>query len=166
MIAAALLRSSHTYWAALAAALVMANCATSLQRDGARRDLAELRTATAQAEAMRSETARIAEASHRARERAHTEAIQTATQKAHHENRRLAAELQRTLDSLHDRPDRPAGGAVPPPAADGLACTGAQLYRPDAEFLVRESTRADQLRAELATCHEAYDAAVTLTAPP
>lgn len=36
-------------------------------------------------------------------------------------------------------------------------CTGAQLSREDAEFLVGEAARADQLSAELIACYATYD---------
>jgi hypothetical protein len=169
MIPAALklFTSSHTWWAALAAGLALTNCATGHQRDTARQQLAQLRTTHAQAEQLRTETARLAEAGHRARERTHTETLQAITTKAEHDKDTLRAGLQRTIDSLRNRPERPAtaGGAVPQGAADGLACTGAQLFRPDGEFLAREAARADRLRADLSSCQAAYDAAVTLTAP-
>lgn len=160
-----LLRNTHTYWAMLAAALVLTNCATATQRDSARRDLAELRTATAQAEALRSETARIAEASHRASERANTEALQAVTMKATHEKNRIAADLRVALDGLRNRPERPAssGGAVPEGASDGVGCTGAGLARPDAEFLVGYAADAAGLQSALAACQSAYSAAAALT---
>jgi hypothetical protein len=74
-----------------------------------------------------------------------------------YESDRLNALYLSALGSLSDRPDRPAdspdvpqdsnAGAVP---ADG--CTGAELFRPDADFLVREAGRADQLRIALRAC--------------
>lgn len=67
------------------------------------------------------------------------------------------------VDGLRDRPDRPAdGGSVPGAATAGAepatGCTGAELYRPDSEFLAREAARADRLRLALATCIAAYGA--------
>jgi hypothetical protein len=82
------------------------------------------------------------------------------TEKYHVETNRLnllAADLR---DQLRTRPARPTQSsalpntASPEPAAEG--CTGAQLYRPDAEFLVREAARADQLRESVRECREAY----------
>ena len=73
------------------------------------------------------------------------------------------------VDGLRDRPDRPAvdGGAVPGAATAGVepatGCTGAELYRPDGEFLAREAARADRLRLALATCIAAYGA---VSGPP
>lgn len=154
-------------WAAALAGAMATNCATGHQRDTARRDLAELRATTAQAEASRAEVARLAEASHRQRERDHAQAIATTTQKATDEKRTLTALVASLRHSLRDRPQRPApgGGAVRGGAGSPVACTGAQLYRTDAEFLVGESGRADGLRIQLADCRARYDAAVSLTAP-
>lgn len=152
---------------AAVSAAIGAGGAWAWQSNAYERQLSELRNEHAQTEQLRSETARMSEAGHRARERNHADTVQAITTKADNEKTRLAAELQRALDSLRNRPQRPAtaGGAVPESAADPVACTGAELFRPDAEFLVREAARADQLRAALGQCQAAYDAAVTLTAP-
>ena len=76
-------------------------------------------------------------------------------------NRELAR-LNHTVnalsDSLRSRPERPTGEASS--AGDGApGCTGAELYRPDGEFLVGESARADQLRLALMACQSAYQSA-------
>ena len=72
-----------------------------------------------------------------------------ALQEIHHaEVRRLSSELERARSELRNRPDRM-------PEASRQACagaTGAELSRPDAEFLVGEAARGDQLRADLQTC--------------
>jgi hypothetical protein len=75
-----------------------------------------------------------------------------------YENDRLSILYESALGRLSDRPDRPTEGAAELPEdsnagavpADG--CTGAELFRPDAEFLIREARRADQLRAALKAC--------------
>lgn len=74
---------------------------------------------------------------------------------------RLNADLAAAIAGLSERPARPGAGDLPAPAAPGAAtgCTGAQLYRPDAEFLARESARADRLLAELGQCQAVYDQA-------
>lgn len=65
--------------------------------------------------------------------------------------------LDAALDSLRDRPERPAG--VREAARSGCAgANGAELSGPDAEFLVREAARADDLRAGLDACYSAVDA--------
>lgn len=42
-------------------------------------------------------------------------------------------------------------------AATCQGTTGAELSRPDAEFLIREATRADAQRESLGACYKAYD---------
>ena len=135
---------------------VLTNCNTSRRLDKTKLELSETREAYAEA-------ARVAEAGNRAAERTHAEEIATIQQKADHEKTALFADVARLADSLRKRPDRPASGAVPAGDADPVGCTGAQLYRADGEFLVRESSRADKLRIELSECREKYDSAVRLT---
>lgn len=74
---------------------------------------------------------------------------------------RLNADLATALAGLQNRPDRPSAGSVPTDTGPrpNPGCTGAQLFRPDAGFLVRESARADKLLADLAQCQAAYDSA-------
>lgn len=60
---------------------------------------------------------------------------------------------------VQNRPDRqptPASG-VPSATAACQGTTGAELSRPDAEFLNGEAARADELRAALSACYGAYD---------
>lgn len=53
---------------------------------------------------------------------------------------------------------RPApSGAVGQAAPACAGSTGAELSRPDAEFLIREATRADAQRESLGACYKAYD---------
>ena len=40
----------------------------------------------------------------------------------------------------------------------GQSCNGASLYAEDAEFLVREAARADEMRIGLQTCYKQYEA--------
>jgi len=42
--------------------------------------------------------------------------------------------------------------------SDGQSGTGATLFAEDAEFLVREAARADQIRVGLEACYKQYDA--------
>lgn len=71
---------------------------------------------------------------------------------------RLNSELSAALDSLRDRPARPGAGDLPGNAGSGPAagCTGAELYRPDAQFLARLAAQAERLRADLDQCQTAY----------
>ena len=147
------------------AALVLTNGYTFWRLSAERNAHESFKGETAQAEQVRSETARKAEAGHRARERTQAQTLQAITTKADHEKTRLAADLRAALDSLRNRPQRPAaaGGAVPPGAADQLACTGASLFAEDADAALREAARADSLRLQLAACQAAYNGAVILT---
>lgn len=98
------------------------------------------------------------------RERNARVSVQRAEQQAQIEQRkineiaRLNTDLARAVDELRNRPERPAG---PRPAASNptapTACTGAELYRPDAEFLVREAARAQRVLLEREACHDKYD---------
>lgn len=83
----------------------------------------------------------------------------------HEKNRDIGRQLADSLERLRNRPERPAdrGDGVPAVAGAGAAaagCTGAELHRQDAEFLVRESARADQLRVALQSCRAGYQDAV------
>lgn len=62
---------------------------------------------------------------------------------------RVAAARDAALRRLRDRPERLPAASTP--ACNGA--TGAQLSRPDAEFLTGEAARADQLRADLDACY-------------
>lgn len=66
----------------------------------------------------------------------------------HEELAKVAAARDAALLSLRNRP-----ASVPTAARSTAACgTGATLYRDDSEFLVREASRADELRAALGNC--------------
>ena len=71
----------------------------------------------------------------------------------------IAHERDAALAELRNRPRRPAPGATESPgngqAASG--CTGAQLYREDAELALREAARADTIRVALKACYRQYD---------
>lgn len=89
--------------------------------------------------------------------------LQASMDKLREDKNRETAKLRRTVaaltDSLRDRPERPA---VPASASAGdgpSGCTGAELYKPDSQFLVGESARADQIRLALKACQDAYQAA-------
>lgn len=97
------------------------------------------------------------------RERAAHQALLALEQKASHEKNDLQRRVADLADSLRQRPERPTELPAAAGPAHPVACTGAELYRPDAAFLVREAGRADQLRVELAACQASYDQAVRLT---
>lgn len=64
--------------------------------------------------------------------------------------------LRADVISLRNRVER--ASAAGQSARSGCAgATGAELSRPDAEFLVGEAARADSIRAGLATCYQVID---------
>lgn len=73
------------------------------------------------------------------------------------ETDRIAADRDRLLASLRERPERPAGGAdLPEGSTAGVGCTGAGLSRDDAEFLVWYASEAARVQAALDVCVAAY----------
>jgi len=48
--------------------------------------------------------------------------------------------------------------SIPTKTLNGQDCNGATLSAPDAEFLVREASRADTIRVGLESCYAQYDA--------
>ncbi len=103
--------------------------------------------------------AHAAEQAARTAERALAAAAHNSKVQKNAEITRLTAALDAALDSLRHRPERPAVTDLPATAAAGAGCTGAELYRPDGEFLAREAARADTLRAALSQCQAQYTAA-------
>ena len=69
----------------------------------------------------------------------------------------IAQRLRSDLISLRNRPER----ASSLPSGSGYICkgaTGAELSRPDGEFLSWEASRADEIRAGLIACYAVIDA--------
>lgn len=60
-------------------------------------------------------------------------------------------QLVNAISELRKRPSRAAE------ASNGQSCNGTGLYAEDAEFLVREASRADQIRVALQACYNQYD---------
>ena len=56
------------------------------------------------------------------------------------------------ISELRKRPSRTAE------ANNGQSCNGTSLYAEDAEFLIREASRADTIRIGLEACYKQYDA--------
>jgi hypothetical protein len=97
----------------------------------------------------------------RAAEQTGSIAVTRALQEKEDEKAAIAAQRDAAVASLRNRPERRivvAGPAAAPPA-NCQGSTGAELSRPDAEFLVGEATRADNLRAALVACYSQYDGA-------
>ena len=101
----------------------------------------------------------------RAREQALQFAADKIRQEKTHEIRHLSAARDAALRELRNRDERPAVGSDAAAAADpagagpAASCTGAQLFRQDAAFLVWEAARADEVRAHLSECRAAYESA-------
>ena len=60
-------------------------------------------------------------------------------------------QLVNAISELRQRPSRTAE------TPNGKSCNGTSLYAEDAEFLVREASRADEIRVSLASCYKQYD---------
>lgn len=60
-------------------------------------------------------------------------------------------QLVDAISELRKRPSRTAE------ASNGQSCNGAGLFAEDAEFLVREAARADEIRVALSACYKQYD---------
>ena len=60
-------------------------------------------------------------------------------------------QLVNAISELRKRPSRTAE------ANAGQSCNGSGLYAEDAEFLVREASRADEIRVALQACYKQYD---------
>ena len=70
----------------------------------------------------------------------------------------IAADYQRVVVWLRDRPAARAGaGGVPQGAAAGVGCTGAGLSRGDAEFLAGYAADAARTRKALDQCVRQYE---------
>jgi hypothetical protein len=86
--------------------------------------------------------------------------IQASADKRQGDSNAQIATLNKSLGTaiagLSNRPARPGDGSLPASAGTGRGCTGADLYRPDAEFLTRETARAEKLRIKLASCEADY----------
>jgi len=66
----------------------------------------------------------------------------------------LSIERDNLVASLHERERRSNNSNV---ARDTKTCTGAELYREDAEFLARESARADRILEERNFWYSQYE---------
>lgn len=109
--------------------------------------LANLRTAVAEASAQ-------AQARARAQEAAWAVKVNQIQEVQRVEVQSIAAERDAAIASLRNRPARrmPATATA---SSDGAGATGAQLSRPDAEFLAGLAYRADATAAALRSC-QAY----------
>jgi hypothetical protein len=63
----------------------------------------------------------------------------------------INTQLVDAISELRKRPSRTEQ------TSNGQNCNGASLYAEDAEFLVREASRADEIRIALTSCYKQYD---------
>lgn len=63
----------------------------------------------------------------------------------------INSQLVDAISELRKRPNRSSEATI------GQSGTGAALYAEDAEFLVREAARADEIRIGLEACYKQYD---------
>jgi hypothetical protein len=81
-------------------------------------------------------------------------------QREKHDAVKVANSKYRTLvDSLRNRPEirDTKRDTVPDSTGDVVGCTGAQLARPDAEFLAGYAADAERLQAAYNSCRQAYE---------
>ena len=64
----------------------------------------------------------------------------------------INSQLVDAISELRKRPSRSTE------ASNGQSCNGSGLYAEDAEFLIREASRADEIRVALAACYKQYEA--------
>ena len=64
----------------------------------------------------------------------------------------INSQLVDAISQLRSRTSRTAE------TTNGKGCNGASLYAEDAEFLVREASRADEIKVGLEACYKQYDA--------
>lgn len=68
---------------------------------------------------------------------------------------RINADLNVALIELRKRPERPSD--YTPNPDNPSTCTGAELYREDAEFLAREAARAERVKQERDYYYQSYE---------
>lgn len=69
--------------------------------------------------------------------------------------KKLSNKLSAAISELRNRPSRSDTNTQNP--GDSKACTGAELFREDAEFLAREAARADGILVERDYYYEQYE---------
>lgn len=96
----------------------------------------------------------------REKEQSWQQAADNLRQEKDREIRNLNARATALSNVVRQRQDRPDASGAAKTASIGQAptgCTGAELYKPDGEFLVREAARGDEIRAALKQCYAQYE---------
>ncbi len=152
---------SPQIWAGLALAAALALSAWWLHHSGVVTGRAEVQMILdAEHAAIARDSLRVIEASGRKSTDLQIKA-DTAGRALHAANISIELARDESLKRLRGRPQRPTesdGGVPPDPGSSGsgLGATGAGLSEQDAEFLVREAARANQLRAALIDAYQRY----------
>ena len=60
-------------------------------------------------------------------------------------------------DAISELRKRPSRTSETSDGSVAKGCNGSQLYSEDAEFLIRESARAEKVRVALLSCYQQYD---------
>jgi hypothetical protein len=74
--------------------------------------------------------------------------------------RTITNRLNSVVAQLRSRPERPSVSSITPDARIGLVatgCSGAELYREDGEFLIREAARAEVIKEGYKQCTKQYE---------
>jgi len=61
------------------------------------------------------------------------------------------------VDAIGELRKRTSRTAEASNGSTASGCNGSKLYAEDAEFLIRESARADKIRVALGACYEQYE---------
>lgn len=72
----------------------------------------------------------------------------------------LTTRVNGLVSELRNRPERPTNTVPADPGTEPTKCTGAGLYRDDAEFLVRFAQDADITQQALTQCRDAYNSLI------
>jgi hypothetical protein len=86
--------------------------------------------------------------------------LDTVVKEKQHELQILKRNHADIVASLRNRNSRPADFKLPSTSRNAESsgnCSGAELFREDAEFLIGEAARADEIRTELEACYVMYD---------
>jgi hypothetical protein len=106
------------------------------------------------------EADKVAEADTRQRERALQDDADNLRKAKDEQIKKIDRQLKLALAAVRVQHATPRPPDYTPAAAGaGAACSGASLFTQDAEFLVRESARADGIRAAYLNCEAQYNKA-------
>lgn len=153
-------------YAAVIAALVALIGVQTVRVAGLKTDIAELKQDHADVLSDQSEQRARDEKAARDKEAALRAGADKLAKEKQDEIDTINTRLGDALERLRQREARPAAVAsgASTPAAACKGADGSGLYAEDGEFLIREASRADKLRAALMQCYQQYDAAAGVVA--